>query len=107
MAREGQGGATLKSQSGPALRLSGLCLIALVSGTRERILFPTPSSHEPTFTKILLISISQFVKAMTKLDSILKSRNITLPTKVCIVKAMVFPAVMSRCESWTTKKAEL
>ena len=45
-------------------------------------------------------------KAMTKLDSILKSRNISLPTKVCLVKAMVFPVVVYGCESWTTKKAE-
>ena len=45
-------------------------------------------------------------KAMTNIDSILKSRNITLPTKVCLVKAMVFPVVMYGCENWTTKKAE-
>ena len=45
-------------------------------------------------------------KAMTKLDSILKSRDITLPTKVCLVKAMVFPVVIYGCESWTIKKAE-
>ena len=45
-------------------------------------------------------------KAMTNLDSILKSRAITLPTKVCLVKAMVFPVVMYGCESWTIKKAE-
>ena len=45
-------------------------------------------------------------KAMTNLDSILKSRDITLPTKVHIVKAMVFPIVMYGCESWTLKKAE-
>ena len=43
---------------------------------------------------------------MTNLDSILKSRDITLPTKVCLVKAMVFPGVMYGCESWTIKKAE-
>ena len=43
---------------------------------------------------------------MTNLDSILKSRDITLSTKVCLVKAMVFPMVMYRCESWTAKKAE-
>ena len=43
---------------------------------------------------------------MTNLDSILKSRDITLPTKVCLIKAMVFPVVMYRCESWTIKKAE-
>ena len=45
-------------------------------------------------------------KAMTNLDSILKSRDITLPTKVHLVKAMVFPIVMYGCESWTIKKAE-
>ena len=45
-------------------------------------------------------------KAMTNLDSIFKSRDTTLPTKVCLVKAMVFPVVMYRCESWTVKKAE-
>ena len=43
---------------------------------------------------------------MVNLDSILKSRDITLPTKVCLVKAMVFPVVMYGCESWTVKKAE-
>ena len=45
-------------------------------------------------------------KVMTNLDSILKSRDITLPTKVCLVKAMVFPVVMYGCENWTIKKAE-
>ena len=45
-------------------------------------------------------------KVMTNLDSILKSRDITLPTKVCLVKTMVFPVVMYGCESWTIKKAE-
>ena len=45
-------------------------------------------------------------KAMTNLDSILKSRDITLPTKVCLVKAIVLPVVMYGCESWTIKKAE-
>ena len=45
-------------------------------------------------------------KVMTNLDSILKSRDITLPTKVCLVKAMVFPLVMYGCESWTVKKAK-
>ena len=43
---------------------------------------------------------------MSHVDSILKSRDITLPTKVCLVKAMVFPVVMYGCESWTIKKAE-
>ena len=45
-------------------------------------------------------------KAVTNVDNILKSRDVTLPTKVCLVKAMVFPVVMYRCESWTIKKAE-
>ena len=45
-------------------------------------------------------------KARTNLDSILQSRDITLPTKVCLIKAMIFPVVMYRCESWTIKKAE-
>ena len=45
-------------------------------------------------------------KVMTNLDSIFKSRNITLPTKVCLVKAIVFPVVKYGCESWTVKKAE-
>ena len=45
-------------------------------------------------------------KVMTNLDSIFKSRDITLPTKFCLVKAMVFPVVMYGCESWTVKKAE-
>ena len=45
-------------------------------------------------------------KVMTNLDSIFKSRDITLPTKVCLVKAMVFPVVVYKCESWTLKKAE-
>ena len=46
-------------------------------------------------------------KAMINLDSILKSRDITLPTKICLVKAVVFPVVMYGCESWSIKKAEL
>ena len=45
-------------------------------------------------------------KVMTNLDSILKNKDITLPTKVCLVKAMVFPVLMYGCESWTIKKAE-
>ena len=57
-------------------------------------------SHETK--KHLLLGI----KAITNLDSLLKSRDITLPTKVCLVKAMVFPVDMYGCESWTIKKAE-
>ena len=58
------------------------------------------SSHE--IKRCLLLGR----KAMINLDSILKSRDITLPTKVCLVKAMVFPVVMYECESWSIKKAE-
>ena len=50
--------------------------------------------------------ILRFISSLTNLDSILKSRDITLPTKVHLVQAMVFPVVMYRCESWTMKKAE-
>ena len=46
------------------------------------------------------------IKAMTNLNNVLKSRDITLPTKVCLVKAMVLPVVMYECENWTIKKAE-
>ena len=49
---------------------------------------------------------SRLPQVMTNLDSILKSRDITLPTKVCLVKAMVFPVLLCGCESWTIKKAE-
>jgi len=58
------------------------------------------SSHE--IKRLLLLGR----KVMTNLDSILKSRDIILPTKVLIIKTMVFPVVMYRCESWTIKKAE-
>ena len=54
----------------------------------------------------ILYQLSYQGSPMTNLDSILKSRDITLPTKVCTVKAMVFPVVMYGCESWTIKKAE-
>ena len=53
------------------------------------------------FQKVSVISV-----VITKLDSTFKSRDITLPTKVCLVKTMVFPVVMYRCESWPMKKAE-
>ena len=63
-------------------------------------IFKAISSHE--IKKRLLLGR----KVMTNLDIILKSRDITLPTKVCLVKAMVFPVVMYGCESWTIEKAE-
>ena len=53
-----------------------------------------------------LMTLTPWKEIMTKLDSIFKSRDITLPTKVRLVKAMVFPVVMYVCESWTVKKAE-
>ena len=73
-------------------------------------------SHKGFFLFSVLVSLFSLLKikrclllerrTMTNLDRVLKSRDITLPTKVCIVKAMVFPAVMYGCESWTIKKAE-
>ena len=55
---------------------------------------------------VKLKTLAAWKKVMTNLDSIFKSRDMTLPTKVCLVKAMVFPVVMCGCESWTIKKAE-
>ena len=66
----------------------------------SKITVDSDCSHE--ILKLLLLGR----KAMTNLDSILKSRDITLPTKVCLVKAIVFPVVMDGCESWAIKKAE-
>ena len=66
----------------------------------SKIIADGDCSHE--IKRLLLLGR----KVMTNLDSILKSRDITLPTKVCLVKAMVFPVVMYGCESWTVKKAE-
>ena len=66
----------------------------------SKITADSDCSHE--FKRRLLLGR----KVMTNLDSILKSRDITLPTKVCLVKAMVFPLVIYGCESWTIKKAE-
>ena len=69
-------------------------------GGRSKITADGDCSHE--IKRCLLLG----GKAMTNLDSILKSKDITLPTKVCLVKAMVFPVVMYGRESWTVKKAE-
>ena len=66
----------------------------------SKITADSDCSHE--IKRLLLLG----GKALTDLHSILKSRDITLPTKVCLVKAMVFPVVMHGCESWTVKKAE-
>ena len=66
----------------------------------SKIIVDSDCSHE--ITRCLLLGR----KAMTNLDSVLKSRDITLPAKVCVVKALVFPVVMYGCDSWTIKKAE-
>ena len=71
-----------------------------ILGGGSRIAADDDCSHE--IKRCLLLGR----KVMINLDSILKSRDITLPTKVCLVKAMVFPVVMYGCESWTIKKAE-
>ena len=69
-------------------------------GGRSKITADGDCSHE--IGRRLLLGR----KVMTNLDSIFKSRDITLPTKVCLVKAMIFPVVMYGCESWTVNKAE-
>ena len=65
-----------------------------------------PKSLQMVNAAMKLKDACSLEKAMTNLDSLLKSRDITWPTKVCLIKAMVFPAVMYGCESWTIKKAE-
>ena len=74
--------------------------VALFTFLGSKITADGDCSHE-TKRRLLLGR-----KVMTNLDSIFKSRDITLSTKVCLVKAMVFPVVMYGCESWTVKKAE-
>ena len=68
--------------------------------------FWTPKSLQMVIAAMKLKDAYSLEEVMTKLDSILKSRDITLPTEVRLVKAMVFPMVMYGCESWTVKKAE-
>ena len=68
----------------------------------RRLNFP-PGHMQPWNWKMLA---PWWKKSITNLDSVFKNRDITLPTKVCIVKAMIFPIVMYRCESWTIKKVE-
>ena len=73
------------------------------NGNSDRLYFVgAPKSLQMVIKRRLLLGR----KVMTNLDSIFKSRDITLPTKICLVKAMVFPVVMYGCESWTVKKAE-
>ena len=68
--------------------------------------FGAPKSLQMVIAAMKLKDTYSLERVMTNLDRILKSRDITLSTKVCLVKAMVFPVVMYGCESWTIKKAE-
>ena len=79
-----------------------------IDGNSDKTLFSwAPKSlHIKTAAMKLKDAYSLEEKLMTNLDSIFKSRDIRLTTKVCLVKAMFFPVVMYRCESWTIKKAE-
>ena len=72
----------------------------------ETLFLGAPQSLQMVTAAMKLKDAVPWTKTMTNLDSILKSRDFTLPTKVHIVKAMVFPVVMNGCESWTIKKAE-
>ena len=74
--------------------------------TVTNLFFGAPKSLQMVTAAIKLRCLLLGRKVMTNLDSILKSRDITLPTNVCLVKAMVFPVVIYGCESWTIKKAE-
>ena len=72
----------------------------------ETLFFGAPKSLQMVTAAMKLRHLLLRRKAKTDLDSLLKNRDITLPTKVHLVKAVVFPVVMYRCESWTIKKAE-
>ena len=72
----------------------------------QTLFFWAPKSLQMATAAMKLKAAYSLEKVMTKLDSILKNRDTTLPTKVHLVKAMVFPMVMYGCESWTVKKAE-
>ena len=75
------------------------------NGNNERLFFWAPKSLQMVTAAMKLKTLTPWKKSYDQL-SILKSRDITLPTKICLVKAMVFPVVMYGCESWTIKKAE-
>ena len=79
---------------------------ATVETVADFIFWGAPKSLQMVITTMKLRCLLLGRKLMTNLDSILKSRNITLSTKVCLVNAMFFPVVMYGCESWTIKKAE-
>ena len=78
-------------------------------GNSDRLYFGAGAPKSPEMVTVAMKLKDALLlgrKVMTNLDDILKSRDITLPTKVCLVKAMVFPVVMYGCESWTIKNAE-
>ena len=72
----------------------------------QTLVFLAPKSLQMVIAAMKLRHLLLGMLVMINLDSIIKSRDITLPTKVCLVQAMVFPVVMYGCESWTVKKAE-
>ena len=76
------------------------------SGNSVRLIFGAPKSLQMMTAAMKLKDAYSLEEVMTNLDSMLKGRDITLPMKVHLVKAMVFPVVMYGCESWTVKKAE-
>ena len=76
------------------------------SGNSDRLYFLGLQNHRLAIKRKIKRHLLLGRKAMTNLDNMLKSRDFTLPTKVHLVKAMVFPVVMYGCESWTIKKAE-
>ena len=91
------------------MRKGNLCnfqTAPLKTGTGLSLPPPYPTAHKVDSVVPYLGHLLLGRKVMTSLDSIFKSRDITLPTKVHLVKAMVFPAVMYGCENWTVKKTE-
>ena len=87
----------------------GMSIVTLAILPLSSPILSTSENRKSSYIPFLLLSVSILLlgrKVMTNLDSIFKSRDITLPTKVRLVKAMVVPLVMYGCESWTVKKAE-
>ena len=87
-----------------SFRMDWLDLLAVQGTLRSLLQHHSSKASIPQCSAFFRVQLSH--QYMTNLDSILKSRDITLPTMVCLVKAMVFPVVMYGCESWTVKKAE-
>ena len=87
-------------------RKTNLYVQSIIMNKRLRFFLINKITADSDWSRVIKRCLLLGRKAMINLDTILKSRNIILPTKVHIVKAMVFPLVMYRCESWTIKKAE-